>query len=200
MTQKENSRKEGLKKVYSQTAQKKNKWFFNVNVLRNREAIEVKQSQIFKHPRKEKKKTKENIKLKTNGMKNQKKSKIKRRKEWNNKAIMNKLKKKKNRKNMHQNRSKSNGVWRFLFRILIDDWRNIGRHFASDEASSSRCWISLKFVKNLRTIFIDCIQVGNDREFWSGATFFGVQNAFFWDTTFREGGAYFGIQKLFLGY
>ena len=34
-----------------------------MNVLRNREAIEVKQSQIFKHPRKEKKKTKENIKI-----------------------------------------------------------------------------------------------------------------------------------------
>ena len=33
-----------------------------------------------------------------------------------------------------------------------------------------------------------------------GATFWGVQNAlFFWNTTFREGGAYFGIQKLFLG-
>ena len=40
-----------------------------------------------------------------------------------------------------------------------------------------------------------------------GATFLGVQNAFL-DTTFREGGAYFGMQKnffwdtkkLFLGY
>ena len=32
----------------------------------------------------------------------------------------------------------------------------------------------------------------------SGATFFGVQY-FFVDTTFRESGAYFGIQKLFFG-
>ena len=35
-----------------------------------------------------------------------------------------------------------------------------------------------------------------------GATFLVVQNVFFWDTTFREGGAHFGIQFLwdtFLG-